>query len=118
MPLIVKQTPYSTFVVLTVQGKVDPQNVRELEEATRAALTGARVSLIFDFSGLEFIISSGMGMLLVAKNLAAERGGEVLLAGVRPDVYRVFDLLDFPIFFRFFPHVDVAVKELLQWSSK
>ncbi len=113
MALTINRNPYETFVVLTVSGKVDPQNVKTLEEAIRGAFTGRQTSLVFDFSGLEFIISSGMGLLLVGRNLSAERGGEVVIAGVRPDVYRVFDLLDFPAFFKFHPTVDAAINELL-----
>jgi len=111
--LTISKNPYETFVVLTVSGKVDPQNVKDLEDNIRNAFSGRQASMIFDFTGLEFIISSGMGLLLVGRNLAAERGGSVLIAGVRPDVYRVFDLLDFPAFFKFHPTVDAAINELL-----
>ncbi len=113
MALSISRNPYETFMVLAVSGKVDPQNVKDLEDAIRNSMSGRQASLIFDFSGLEFIISSGMGLLLVGRNLAAERGGSVLIAGVRPDVYRVFDLLDFPAFFKFHPTVDAAINELL-----
>lgn len=113
MALSIKKNPYETFVVLSVSGKVDPQNVKDLEESIKDALSGRQASLVFDFSGLEFIISSGMGCLLMGRNLASEKGGTILISGVRSDVYRVFDLLDFPAFFKFHPTVDAAIGELL-----
>jgi len=112
--ITIRQESYETFNVLAVSGRVDPADVNTLEARIRDSFGGNQASLVFDFSGLEFIISSGMGLLLVARNLADEKGGKVVAAGVREDVYRVFDLLDFPSFFTFYETKDKAIEDLLR----
>jgi anti-anti-sigma regulatory factor len=41
-----------------------------------------------------------------------EAGGDLILARVQPEVYRIFDILDFTSLFRFFDTVDAAVDAL------
>jgi anti-anti-sigma regulatory factor len=38
-----------------------------------------------------------------------EAGGDLVLACVVPEVYRIFDLLEFTTLFQFFPTVDEAI---------
>lgn len=45
---------------------------------------------IFDFTGLDFMDSAGLGMLLIARDTAQQMGAELELCGVRGDVERLF----------------------------
>lgn len=45
--------------------------------------------VVLDFGGLDFVDSNGLGMLLVLKDKACERGSRVRLVNVPPRVDRV-----------------------------
>ena len=55
--------------------------------------------VVIDFADTEFIDSSAMGMLLIAKDVAGERGVKVTLRGANADIKRLFELGTFSEFF-------------------
>lgn len=68
------------------------QVVETLEQA-------GREQVVFDLARLDYIDSAGMGMLLVARDLAAGRGGAVTLANAEGQVARMLRLAKFGDFF-------------------
>lgn len=58
-----------------------------------------RDQVVFDLAQLDYIDSSGMGMLLVARDMAAARGGAVTLANADGQVARMLRLAKFNDFF-------------------
>jgi anti-anti-sigma factor len=51
--------------------------------------------MVFDLSDLEFVDSSGLGMFLIARDLAEKKRLGLSLRGVRNDVRRLMDLARF-----------------------
>jgi anti-sigma B factor antagonist len=93
MEFSVRQDQRGQLPVLRVQGEVDIYTAPRLKEAAVAALEGGSTSLAFDLSGVEFLDSTGLQVLMSAKKRTAERGGDVYLVGVGGQVRRVFNLL-------------------------
>lgn len=60
---------------------------RSLVEQMKATSTPRWV---FDFSGLDFMDSAGLGMLLIARDTAMQMKAELELRGARGDVERLF----------------------------
>ena len=56
-------------------------------------------SVVFDMGGLEFIDSSGLGMLIIARDEAKKRQLEFVIKDVRSDVKRLMDMAKFDRFF-------------------
>jgi len=56
--------------------------------------------VVIDFAKTEFIDSSAMGMLLIAKDVANERGASITLRGANADIKRLFELGTFTEFFK------------------
>ena len=50
------------------------------------------VSLLVDMSGLAYIDSTGLGVLVGALKQAREMGGDVRLRSLNPQAYNVFDI--------------------------
>lgn len=63
-----------------------------------------RDQVVFDLSRLDHIDSAGMGMLLVARDLAAAQGGAVTLANAEGQVARMLRLAKFGDFFTLDAH--------------
>jgi anti-sigma B factor antagonist len=93
MEFSVRQEQRGQMPVLRVRGEVDIYTAPRLKEAVVGALEGGSASLVFDLSGVEFLDSTGLQVLMSAKKRTAERGGDVYLVGVGGQVRRVFSLL-------------------------
>ena len=52
-------------------------------------------NLVFDFSGVRFIDSSGLGVILGRYKRVASRGGHVKIIGASPQVYKILQLSGF-----------------------
>jgi anti-anti-sigma factor len=79
-------------VRVSLQGELDLSCARQVEEHFAAIDEQAPVRVVVDLSGLAFIDSSGLRMLLLADARAREHGYElVLLPGPEP-VQRVFEM--------------------------
>jgi anti-anti-sigma factor len=73
-----------------VSGEIDMATVPELEAALRAC----DGSVCVDLSGVTFMDSSGLAVLLRARKDAAERGAQFEIANPVPNVRRVFQVME------------------------
>jgi anti-anti-sigma factor len=77
--------------VLRLNGDLDASSARFVKERLQTLVqTFERVHLILDLPGLTFIDSHGLAVLFEAKRRVTERGGMLVLIGLRGQPYRVF----------------------------
>ncbi len=78
--------------VIELVGELDLDGAPRLEDELRSVEAGDAPSIVVDLSGLEFIDSTGIRLLV----MAAERCGEGRFAILRgpPQVHRVFEITD------------------------
>jgi len=78
--------------VIAVEGELDAYTSHQLR-ACLAELDGEGVTHIaVDLSGLTFVDSSGLGVLMSAGRRARDQGGELVLREVSPQIRRVLDV--------------------------
>ena len=80
----------SATVKLT--GRLDTSNSPELEEALKTLDSAEKITL--DFSGLEYISSAGLRVLLIAHKNFSKKSGMTLI-NVNDDVMDVFKVTGF-----------------------
>ena len=80
-------------VTLIVSGRLDTQTAPELEKELDAALPGLK-ELAFDMSGLEYVSSAGLRVILKAQK-AMNAQGSMKLTGVNDSIMEVFDITGF-----------------------
>ncbi len=68
------------YAVVTVTGEVDVHSHPLLRERLIAAADRGAVSVIIDAAGIEFIDSSGLGVLVAAYKRAVRKRGHLLIA--------------------------------------
>ncbi len=74
----------------SISGEVDMQIASLWREALEQQLNSTLArNLTFDFTGVRFIDSSGLGVVL------ASRGGRVRIVGAGPQVYKILQLSGF-----------------------
>lgn len=107
--ITLNQRPVANTHVLTVAGKIDARTMGDFENGIRALIDAGHFNIVIDFSEVPFISSAGLGILMSVIDEVRDGGGDLVLASVVPEVYRIFDLLEFTTLFKFFPTVEEAI---------
>ena len=79
--------------VLVVAGRLDTQTAPELEKALDEMYTGLK-ELTFDMTGLEYVSSAGLRVILKAQKVMNTQGS-MKLTGVNDSIMEVFDITGF-----------------------
>ena len=91
--MTIEKTINAEAVTLKVSGRLDTQTAPELEKELDTVLPGAK-DLTFDMSGLEYVSSAGLRVILKAQK-AMNAQGSMKLTGVNDSIMEVFDITGF-----------------------
>lgn len=81
-----------TCVVLAVTGELDVATAPQLrQEAVRLSAAG-RNHLVVDLSGVDFLDSTGLGVIVGVVKRVRTHGGELAVAGAEDHVMKVFEI--------------------------
>ena len=78
---------------VAITGRLDTTTAPSLEEEIKPALEGVE-ELNFDFSGLEYISSAGLRVLLSVQKIMNKQGS-MKISNVIPEIMEVFDITGF-----------------------
>ena len=102
--------PQPGTVVLDVRGEIDTLTAPPLEQALRDLLTTQEADrLVVDLSGVTFLASSGLAVLIRAAHRAAERGLRLRLVTASRAVRRPLQITGSEQLFDMYEDVSVAV---------
>lgn len=94
MPLNVNVSERGAGMVLIAPvGSIDTTTSPILETQVDAVLRGSPSVLIFDMSGVDYISSAGLRVIIKAKQILASKAGRVMLVHMQPRVKRVFEII-------------------------
>ena len=86
-------TSGDSYTVVALTGESDVYTYDQLRGALKAEVTRAAALLIVDLSGLEFMDSTGVQVLLDIRVMMNDRGGKLALAQPQNTVARVLNLV-------------------------
>jgi anti-sigma B factor antagonist len=95
--------------VLQVAGYIDTTTSAELEREIKSLIHAGRYKIIVDLSRVSYISSAGWGIFISVIREIRENTGDLRLVGMIPDVYEVFELLEFQNILGAYPTVEEAV---------
>jgi anti-anti-sigma factor len=95
--------------LVRIAGSVDGLTAGDLLERFTAELARGRTRLVGSFADVDYTSSAGLRVLLAVLKDARGKGGDLRLAAVRREVYRVLDLAGFSGILKIFDDVDAAV---------
>ncbi|BDQ38348.1 anti-sigma factor antagonist [Pseudodesulfovibrio nedwellii] len=78
--------------ILAVDGNLDAEGTQAMEEKVLALLESGETKLLFDFSGLDYINSSGLRVLVLAYQRLKKASGTVAICGVKDYIQEVFEV--------------------------
>ena len=83
--------------VIAVSGRLDAQTSPQLEARLQELFTAGEKSLVFDLSGLAYISSAGLRVLLVAAKRLGQ--GRVVLSGLHGTLREIIEISGFHAIF-------------------
>jgi anti-anti-sigma factor len=102
-------------VVAVPAGPIDHNNAMRLEQAmapivSEAAAAGTPV--VMDFTGVDYISSMGLRVLMAASKQMRARNAAIAVAGLQPVVDEIFAIARFKFVLQIFPSVRDALAAL------
>ncbi len=95
----IQQQRQHDILVIAPTGRIDSTTSDALQAAVSAALDAGEKRLVIDFSGVEYISSAGLRVMLVTAKRLGAAGGALVLCALGEAVRQVFDLAGFlPLF--------------------
>ncbi len=108
---ILHHPPRPDTATLRVHGFVYANTLAQLEKAVQSAFEAHKKNLVFDLTDTNYVSSGGWSFLLSSAKRAQKLGGELLLAGMRAEVYDAFELLEYDKILRLFTTPEKAMTE-------
>lgn len=81
--------------IIEFKGELDTVAAQTLTETLAPVMNDAGKQITIDFSGLEYISSAGMRVLLQLNKMANEKDGSVTIIGMSEDILQIFQLVGF-----------------------
>jgi anti-sigma B factor antagonist len=94
--------------IVSISGTVDSGTAAALATSLREHAGDGGSRLVADLAGVDYMSSAGLRALLETVKEARQRGGDLRLANVQPNVLRVLDLSGFTKILKVFPDVAAA----------
>jgi anti-anti-sigma factor len=106
--------------IIKVGGYIDTTTSSELERSLDSLLKQGRFFLVVDLGNVDYISSAGWGIFISEIKSIRENNGDLKLVRMVPDVYEIFELLEFHHILDVYDTVDEAINkfELLESSGK
>lgn len=98
--------------VVAVSGKLDALSAGEYEEAMNRLFAAGKVRFVVDFSGLTYISSAGLRVILAAAKQSKAQGGQAAFANAWGNVLNVLEMTGFTSILKLHGSVDAALKAL------
>ena len=80
-------------LTVALEGRLDTVTAPQLEGDLRSSVNGIS-ELVFDLSGMDYISSAGLRVLLSAQKVMNKQGS-MLIRNVSPDVMEIFEVTGF-----------------------
>ncbi len=94
-----------------VDGVIDTTTSGELESVIDSLLKRQRYGIIIDLAGVDYISSAGWGIFISRIKEVRSNNGDIKLANMVPNVFEIYELLEFDKVLRAYNSVDDARRD-------
>ncbi|MEW6443851.1 MAG: STAS domain-containing protein [bacterium] len=78
--------------IVSCQGRMDANVSGALKDRIQQLVDKGATRLVLDLEGVDFLDSSGLGVLVACLRRVREKQGEIKLSGLRPEVRSIFEI--------------------------
>lgn len=105
-----KEIKKDKATVIMVEGRLDSSSSGMLEKKILSLIETGEKNFLVDFSGMDYISSAGLRVLLMAAKKTKPAGGKVVLSALTDNVKEVFDIAGFTSIFAIFTTQEEAIQ--------
>ena len=106
------------ITVIEITGRLNLGNtLMSLENDIRKQIANGAKKIAFDLSGLDYIDSAGIGMLVGISGVAEQAGGHVRVAGAKGGVAHAFGVVHMERIMPLDADLDTATRHLAAYNS-
>ena len=112
-----EQTRCENVAVVSPSGRVDHANAEAFKSGLEPFIRNCAAGgdrLLLDLSGLEYISSAGLRVLMLAARDTRNGKGTMALCALQPVVQEIFEISRFNVVFKVYPDRPTALAELSQ----
>jgi len=114
--VICRQAGKAMVVSFSTKLIYDVNTVEAVEAKIRSLLDDGPENMVINFSGVDFMVTRVINVLLVTLKRIRTQGGEVYLAGMNANIRRVFDIMRLDVVFKIFETEEEALAALEKHS--
>jgi anti-sigma B factor antagonist len=103
--------------IIAVDGEIHASTAPEFSGVLAAAVEAGRTQLVLDLTGVMFIDSTGLSVLLNALRRVTRAGGAMALVCSNPTVLRLFEITRLDSTFNLHPDVERALRAVGQAAA-
>jgi anti-sigma B factor antagonist len=97
-----------TISEVRVDGVIDTTTASELEQVIDSLVKRGRWRIVVDLAGVDYISSAGWGIFISHIKNVRTNDGDIKLANMVPNVFEIYELLEFDKVLKVFGSVDEA----------
>ena len=109
----VQYTENANVITFLKEKILEEKDIRRLEESIFPVIERSEsINLVLDFSNVQFLSSSVLGLLLRISKKIYERNSRLALCSIKPKIYEIFKITHLNKIFEIYDDLDSAVKGL------
>jgi anti-sigma B factor antagonist len=108
---IVKRKDADDVSIVYLKGYLDAHTAPDFENALQDLVDENRVRIVVNLAELTYISSAGLGVFMGFIEDIRNKKGDIKLAEPNDKVFRVFDLLGFPVLYEIFKKEEEAIEK-------
>ena len=97
------------IAIISAKGFIDTTTAPELEKRLEEQLALNKYKIIVDLENIDYVSSAGWGVFVSEIREIRENNGDLVLVNMSPDVYDVYELMEFSSILKAFDGVSDAV---------
>jgi anti-anti-sigma factor len=106
-----------TTAVIRVVGEIHATTAPEFSERLNSVIANGKTAVALDLTGVEFIDSTGLSVLLNGLRRVTRVRGAMVIACANPTVLRLFEITKLDSTFEILPSCDDAIERLRQANA-
>ena len=83
---------YEGVAVLNLSGRLDASATRVIKDKVKMLTGDKHLNLVIDLGGIDFIDSSGLGVLVASLRTVNKIGGDIKISSLQDQVRSIFEL--------------------------
>lgn len=100
-----------SIVIIRIGGYLDFTTSDEIDKVIERCVHGNNHRIIVDLGDVDYISSRGWSIFLSRLKEIRDNGGDLKLASMKPDVFQVYEVLEFFWFLKSYETLEEAVNE-------